>query len=238
MIFYDETERIRALYNEAEQIWPKDDLWHLYVKKIINKYILKWCKSSSEDYILNAGSGGTDYEIKGMVCHLDIADKKILNKSDYAVGSIEDIPKQDNTFDYLICVGSVINYVHNIGKALSEFGRVLKPNGKLILEYERSNTAELLFTKEHGIDCCFQKYMYNGQNHGIWLYSDKLINSIMHVNNFELIKQYRFHSLSALGEKIKFSLGTQCRLTKLDKIIYPLSYNFAHNRISLWQKSF
>ena len=236
MLFDDETEHVRKLYNDAEQIWPHDDPWHLYVKKIINKYVIKWCNSSSKDYILNAGSGGTDYEIEGNICHLDIADKKISNKSDYLIGSIEDIPIEDNTFDYIICVGSVINYIHNISKALSEFRRVLKINGKLILEYERSNTAELLFTKQHGIDCCFQNYFYNGQNHGIWLYSDKLINSIMHINNFELVKQFRFHSLSTLGKKIKFSLESQCRLTNLDKIIYPLSYNIAHNRISLWQK--
>lgn len=237
MLFDEETEHVRNLYNDAEQVWPYNDPWHLYVKNTINKYILKWCDSKSTNYILNAGSGGTDYEIQGEICHLDIADKKISNKNINVVGTIEDIPLEDNSFDYIICVGSVINYIHNIGKAISEFKRVLKPKGKLILEYERSNTAELLFTKQHGIDCHYQKYFYNGQIHGLWLYSDKLINQIMAVNGFKRTKQFRFHTLSALGEKMKLSLKTQCRLTKLDNLIYPFSYNLAHNRISLWQKS-
>lgn len=238
MLFDENTEHIRLLYNDAEQIWPQDDPWHLYVKKIITKYVLKWCKSFSDNYILNAGSGGTDYDIKGEICHLDIADKKISDKKNYVVGTIEDIPLEDNSFDYIICVGSVINYINNIGKVISEFNRVLKKKGRLILEYERSNTAELLFNKQHGAQCYFQKYKYNGQSHGLWLYSDKLINKIMDVNGFIRDKQFRFHALSALGEKMHLSLKSQCRLAKLDKIVYPISYNFAHNRISLWQKLF
>ena len=235
----NEQKRIKNLYNEVAEIWPKDDKWHLYTKSIIEKKLYKWLNSTPQTYILNAGSGGTEYKIEGRVCHLDIADKKISDKKEFIVSSIEDIPVKDNTFDIIICVGSVVNYIKNISKALNELNRVLKVGGRLILEYERANTAELLFNRHHKDDCFYQVYEFNGAKHGIWLYSDKLINAILKDElKMKLKKQYRFHSLSAIAEKNDLSINTQCKLTKFDKLIYPFSYWLAHNRITLWEKSF
>lgn len=234
---YDEyTEQIKDLYNNAEEIWPSNDKCHLYAKSIIEKKLFQWLHSNASSYILHAGSGGTEYDIKGNVCHLDIADKKICNKKDFIVGSIENIPVQNEVFDYVICVGSVINYVKNISKALNELSRVLKPNGSMILEYERSNSAELLFNKSHGADCFYKIYDYNNAEHGIWLYSDHLINTFMKANSMKLQKQYRFHTLSAVAERFCWKERTQLFLTKFDKILFPISYGLAHNRIGLWKK--
>ena len=236
--FTDNLDHIKDLYNKVEEIWPKDDKWHNYTKLIIEKTLYKWLDSNAQSYILNAGSGGTEYNINGRVCHLDVADKKISNKKDYIVSSIENIPVDNNIFDYIICVGSVINYTRNVSKSLNELYRVLKPGGKLILEYERANSAELLFNKHHKDDCFYQEYLYNDATHGIWLYSDKLINKILKDElKLILVKQFRFHSLSAVAERYNLSLKTQVSLTKFDKIIYPFSYWLAHNRITLWRKS-
>ncbi len=233
----DYTEHIRELYNEADEIWPSNDKLHLYTKSIIEKKLSQWLHSLDTSYILHAGSGGTEYNLRGKVCHLDIAENKIKGKKDFIIGSIENIPVKDETFDFVICVGSVINYISNISMALSELTRTLKNDGYLILEYERSNTAELMFTKNHNRDCFFKNYQYNGANHGIWLYSDKLINSIMLSNAMILKKQYRFHSLSSVAARFNGNNSLQLFLTKFDKIISPVSYYIAHNRISLWKKS-
>lgn len=215
-----DTDEIKKMYNKVEEIWPKDDKWHNYIKFIIESKLYKWIDSKPQSYILNAGSGGTEYDILGRVCHLDIADEKISKKKDFIVSSIENIPIENNTFDYIICVGSVINYSRNISKVLNELVRVLKPGGKLILEYERANSAELLFNKHHKDDCFYQEYLFNGATHGIWLYSDKLIDKILKDSlNLKLKKQFRFHSLSAVAEKYNWSLKAQCFLTKFDKCI-------------------
>lgn len=233
----NEQKTVQALYNEVVEIWPKDDKWHLYTKSIIEKKLYKWTNTNSQTYILNAGSGGTEYNIEGRLCHLDIADKKISEKKEFIVSSIDEIPIEDNTFDLIICVGSVINYTKNILKALNELYRVLKVGGNLLLEYERANTAELLFNKHHKDDCFHQVYEFNGAKHGIWLYSDKLVNAILKDDlKMKLQKQYRFHTLSAIAEKYNFSINTQCRLTKFDNILYPISYWLAHNRITYWIK--
>ena len=232
------TDHIRQLYNEMDEIWPTNDKLYLYTKSIIEKKVGKWINSYDSSYILNAGSGGTEYEVRGKVCHLDIAENKIRNKEDFIIGSIENIPIQDELFDFVICVGSVINYINNISAALEELTRTLKNGGFLILEYERTNTAELWFKKNHNDDCFFKVYQYNGAEHGIWLYSDKLINSLMFSNSMKLQKQYRFHSLSSVAARFNRKERTQFFLTKFDKIVYPFSYFMAHNRICLWKKSF
>lgn len=48
-----------------------------------------------------------------------------------------DLPFAENSIDNILCVGSVLNYCDAIA-AISEFNRVLKYNGHLILEYESS----------------------------------------------------------------------------------------------------
>ena len=108
------TERqkiIRELYNESNCVWPSDDLWHSYTKTVIESKVYSWIASSTSDLILNAGSGGTEYNIPGTMVHLDIAEKKIKTLPKYIIGSVEDIPSPDNIYDYVICVGSVLNYV-------------------------------------------------------------------------------------------------------------------------------
>lgn len=82
----------------------------------------------------------------------------------YIIGSVEPIPLPDNSVDGIICAGSVVNYV-DIQKAISEFSRVLKPHGFLIMEYERSNSAEFLFSKNYAKIVFLQKYKYNNQIH-------------------------------------------------------------------------
>ena len=53
------------------------------------------------------------------------------------------MPFESDKFDYIICVGSVINYIDDFA-SLSEFYRVLKKNGILIFEYENSKGYEYL----------------------------------------------------------------------------------------------
>ena len=48
------------------------------------------------------------------------------------VGKVENIPSEDNSFDSIICT-QVLGDVYELNKAFSEFYRVLKPEGMLLL---------------------------------------------------------------------------------------------------------
>jgi len=66
---------------------------------------------------------GIDYEIEGRTENLDKIDFFYDGKH---------IPFEDNTFDSILCT-EVLEHVFNIDELLSEFHRVLKPNGKAII---------------------------------------------------------------------------------------------------------
>lgn len=228
-------EATRELYNNMDCIWRKSDFWHYYTKTQIDKFIYKVLKSKADSKILNAGSGGTEYSLLGTFTHLDIAERRIEDKKNYIIASIENLPLPDCGFDYVICVGSVINYT-SACLSIKELCRVLKPGGKLILEYERSNSAELLFTKQHNKDCVDKKYMYNDAEHNIILYSDKLINKLLDDSGMKIIKQRRFHILSSVGERLHHKNSAKMAINT-DSIMQLLSYYLAHNRILYAQKS-
>ena len=105
----------------------------------VQNYIDK-LKLKKTDIVLNAGCGKTTYKTCATIIYMDIIEEYISSFENHIVGSIEKIPLQDSSVDCVICVGSVINYA-DIQKAMSEFSRILKPNGILILEFERSNSA-------------------------------------------------------------------------------------------------
>ena len=233
------TERlntIRDLYNDSNSVWPSDDLWHNYTKTVIESKVYSWITSSASDMILNAGSGGTEYDILGTMVHLDIAEKKIKPLPKYIIGSVEDIPSPDNTYDYVICVGSVLNYVP-LFPTLNELYRVLKPGGKLLLEFERSNSGGLLLSNNYGKKCVFQKYNYNGQEHGIWLYSEKLIKDTLEVMGLRVTKLYRFHSFSSLCARVSNNMEIIIKTTKMDPLSHGISSLIAHNCIILFEKA-
>ncbi len=56
----------------------------------------------------------------------------------FTLGSAEAPPFSNNTFDYIICY-DLLEHVNHPERAVKEFARILKPNGKLILQYETAD---------------------------------------------------------------------------------------------------
>ena len=197
----------RAVQNYKDKNpWPDADEWHKYTFVTIHKIVSNFLKKYSQKnmLILNAGSGGTNYPHNGDLIHLDIVDSQIKQYSNYIVASIENIPLADNSIDIVICVGSVINYA-DCQKSLFEFTRILKPNGILILEFERSNSGEFLFTKKHNKTIFSKTYLYNSQNHILWMYNEKNIVRILKFNKLKVFKKKRFHVFSTLLNRLGMS---------------------------------
>ena len=224
-------------YRESEP-WPDDDIWHSYTYIILQEHIqdyLDELQLKNTQVVLNAGCGKTTYKTCATIIHMDIIEEYINLFENYLVSSVEKIPLQDCSVDCVICVGSVINYV-DIQKAMSEFSRILKPNGILILEYERSNSAEFLFTKNYAKTVFMQTYQYNNQTHYLWMYDEKFVLQLAEFYKFCCKKKYRFHSISSLLFRLGLSEKKAAKYSKFDNWSQPFSYFFAHNEILIFEK--
>lgn len=232
----DITQRAIKNYSNKNP-WPDSDEWHRMTYMSIYIFVTKQLKKydNKDIIILNAGSGGTNYPHSGKMIHLDIVETQINKYPFYIVSSIDQTTLDDSSVDIIICVGSVLNYA-DVQKSLKEFARILKPNGILILEFERSNSGEFLFQKKHHKLLFSQKYYYNKQEHILWMYNEKSIIRTLKIYNMKTIKKYRFHIMSTLLNRFGMSENKAAKYIKLDKLLAPFSYWLAHNCILVSQK--
>lgn len=232
-----EVESTQEIYSKMNNVWPDNNRWydytHDYILNFISKYLAS--KLSQNSVYLNAGSGGSEYDLQGICHHVDIAENLICKFERYTVASIEDLPLKSEMFDAVICVGSVLNYCDAVS-SIKEMARVTKQGGYLVLEFERSNTGELWFTSEYGKNTTKQQYDYMGHIHTLWLYSEKMIIEILNECGLSLVKRERFHCISALANRITHKEEYSGKYAKYDILIRPLSYFLAHNTILLCKK--
>ncbi|MBO6300987.1 MAG: class I SAM-dependent methyltransferase [Ruminiclostridium sp.] len=224
-------------YSESAP-WPDDDIWHQYTYSIEKSAVEQWLAHNATDSmrILNAGSGGTQYETRGTIIHLDIIKEYIEKYDNYIVGSVEQIALPDNSVDAVICVGSVLNY-SDAQKSIAELSRVLKNGGYFALEFERSDSAEFLWTPEHGKDIFFKTYHYNGQEHPLWLYSEKHVRQILLQYHLDVQECKRIHCISSLLYRFGVSEMRSAPYSKLDTFARWMSYPLAHNVMLFGRKA-
>lgn len=238
--YLDQTNLFKR-YKELDVIWDKNDKWHYYVYIQIKKYIRKTIRKNyitNNTRLLNAGSGGQEYGLKFFNhIHLDIVDKRMKDKKNFVKASIENIPFQDNSFDLIICVGSVINYCDAL-KALSEFERLISKNGILIIEFESSLSFEYLFTMQFNSSASIVKTFYQGKEEKIWVYSEKYIKELLKINNFVIIEENRFHIFSSFIYRLTKNINFSTKFIWLDCIIKKFKFpgKFATNIIFTCKK--
>lgn len=224
---------------KAAEPWPDNDVWHSYTHNILHNYVQKYLDKlqlNDMQIILNAGCGRTTYNINCTVIYMDIIEEYIEMFENFLVGSVEQIPLPDTSVDCVICVGSVINYV-DIQKAISEFSRILKPDGILILEFERSNSAEFLFTQKYAKTVFMQTYQYNNQTHYLWMYNEKYILKLAKYYGLRCTKRYRYHCISSLLFRLGIAEEKAAKFSKYDNLVQPFSRPFSHNEIFILKKN-
>ena len=227
----------QANYSNSLSPWPEHDTWHektfLSEKKIVESWLSEL--SMDESMILHAGSGGTDYRARGIFVHLDIVEKYICQHDKYLVGSIEEINSPAETYDGIVCVGSVLNYA-DAQRSIKEFTRVIKPGGFLILEFERTESAEFLFTSQYGKDVFLKSYLYGNQTHLLWMYSERHIRRLIDFYGFRIKRVKRVHGLSSLLYRFGLSEEKAAPYSKFDKLLQPVSFPISHNVLFLCTK--
>jgi SAM-dependent methyltransferase len=231
----DPIEYTKQIYTNSDSAWPEHDAWHYHTVKFLDRTVdsLLATYATHESIILNAGSGGKVYRQPGIYYDCDLVDKFLIHSEHPIHANIENLPCVDGFFDIVICVGSVLNYV-DAALAIREFSRVLKKNGMLILEFERSDSAEFLFTPHHHQNVFRYSYQYNGETHRLWMYSEKYISNIVR-GSFSLLKTMRFQVISALAFRFSKSKNAGM-LSSIDKFTQAFSYSLAHNAIILCRK--
>jgi len=221
-------ESIKNFYENVSEVWPKDNSWYSYLKTGIYKYIQKRCNSLNNSFILNAGSGGNDYSIvSDNMYHVDIVENKIANLKNAVVANIEKLPFPDTMFDYVICVGSVINYCDAVA-SIAEMSRVTKKHGILILEFENSLSFEYFGRNEYGKSAEVVNTKYMDQSHYLWVYSFDYIKNILKEFSFVIRNFSAFHILSSLYLNKHNDEEDATRLAKFDCILGHISFFKKH----------
>lgn len=229
--------KIQEFYNRIPEIWASDDIWHTYSHKQLENFINQHKKLFQNSIVLNAGSGGNEYGIDcDVMYHVDIAEEKIKHCKNYSISSIEKLSYDDQFFDKIICVGSVLNYCDAI-KAISELSRVLKSHGIMILEFESSEGFEYLGKKEYKMPATVITLEYMHEQRTQWLFSQKYIYNILEEYDFRIIEKYPFHILDGLFSKF-LNETLSVKLTSIDKFInqWPFFRKHGNNIIVLCRK--
>ncbi len=214
-------KEIARFYNKIKSVWPQDDSfrqysWYHHTRSTISKFICKH-PFKNDDYILNAGAGDKDYDVLGTVHCVDIAEEKIKDKPLHTVASIEALPFEDNSFTGIICVGSVINYCDAVA-AISELSRVLRPSGRMILEFESSSSYEFKGKSVYNADAAMIDSTYQGQTLKQWVFSPEYIKSILKHCELKILTEVYFHIFSALALYLGKTEQEAARYVNIDKI--------------------
>lgn len=213
--------------------WPEASPWYDTVKDRLGKATDYWIAQNitAKDKVLFAGCGLTRYESPAAYnIYMDIIARNVEMAEHHIVGSIEDIPLDDNSMDAVHCVGSVVNYV-DIEKAVSEFSRVLKPGGKMLLEFENSRSFEFLTNGNYNKKSFEQTFYYNNQAHPQWTYGRSYVRNIVRSNNLIIKDTEYFHILSSFMLGLNMELEQAAYYAKYDKQLRFLSAISASNMI-------
>lgn len=229
-------------YSKIDVIWNQNDKWHYYVHQEIKKYINHVTDNieiNIDALVLNAGSAGEEYGLKNLKhIHLDIVKKNIEHTENFIVSNIEDIPLEDNQFDIIICVGSVLNYSDAL-KSISEFSRLLKKNGFLIIEFETSQSLEYISTEHFFKSATLVKTFYQNSEEKLWVYSEKYIKNILDVYNLKFLNQHKFHIVSGAVYRLTKNSDIATKFLLFDKLFSrcKLTNRFSSNIILTYQKN-
>lgn len=226
-------------YNNQEQIWPLSDLWHHYTRKRIEHFLEKNRPLIERSQtIINAGSAGESYGIDDLkTIHIDIISERIAGKPHKLVNNLENIPLPLDFADMILCVGSVINYIDLI-RAIQEFTRILKIGGYLILEFECSNTLELIFSKNIKSNALIRNTFYRGKPTKIWYYSKYWVFKVIEEFGFEILSKDQWHYISPLALGLTKKMNFSSWFSKFDPVIkyIPLLNKYYSNCILVARK--
>lgn len=193
----DVKSRAKSTYDKTHVIWPQTDNWSSYTKKVLEEIIGRTIPKR-DSIVLNAGCGGNDYglgETIPLCVNIDISLRQCRDIRQSVVADIESIPFANNIFDTVLCVGAVINYCEPY-VAIPELFRVAKPGGLVVIDFETTQSAELLFSSHWGKRVSVIERKYADRSDKTLLFSVEHIKRIVEQNG-TVNKVHRYHTATA-----------------------------------------
>ena len=225
-----ETSAVRARYSNSTA-YTVTDSWHDYTGEEVRREIARvWdsLPTGPEHIILNAGAGNNDLGLcPPTTINLDISETGVSDLPNPLVASVEDIPLEDDSVDTILCIGSVINYCA-AAAAIVEFGRVLRPGGYLILEFESSYSAELIKQDSFKQSATVVESFYAEQMEVVWAYSPQYIHNLLRAAKFKVERSVPVHVLSPWALLLSSNVRVAAFIARLDRLARWVPF------LSLW----
>ena len=225
------------MYANGQIIWDPIDRWNGYKRAKIDSF----GRASTTDMLhdkstwLNAGSGSDAYcWIPKSAVNSDLFFNQVSHLPNAVVSDVCSLPFADKTFDVVVCVGSVLNYVPAL-EAIAELGRVLQKDGYIILHYESSTSFEHFGRKYWRNAVARVQTPNSGRMDQLWVYAPKFIESALRACSLEIQRRSAFHIMSAVAYRCGMSQDTAAAYSRFDEMLQWLGW-FADDQIIIAKK--
>jgi SAM-dependent methyltransferase len=189
------TQNYREFY-EDPSVWDHFDRWHRLTRRRIRNVIHRLVEGLISPRVANVGSGGESYGLRadGHI-HVDVI-IGLLPHHNSVAADILLLPIASSSIDIAVCVGSVINHV-DAAVAIAELIRIVRPGGRLILEFDSTDGLNYLFSRESGRAAAVANTFYNGRSIAITEYSRRYIEALLNAGGVQVDGVFSFHIISA-----------------------------------------
>lgn len=221
----DDERAIRSsaqrLYAEGQVIWHDEDAWNTYKRACIDRFCADAIAGQTYQRPLDIGAGRHPYEWMPIdTLHSDRFHEQVRHRSAAVVADAEALPFADKTFDLVVCVGAVLNYVSAI-ECINEISRVMERGGRLLLHFETSTSAEQIGSKRWGASAARTSTTNASRPDDIWIYRPQFIYSQLSTLGLRILRRRSFHIASAVGLRLGLSQTIAARWAALDWLMQP-----------------
>lgn len=235
-----EVETVLERYRSISR-YSLTDEWHEYTANRIRQELSgRWSGLQTQPghVILNAGAGNSDLGVcPPWTLNLDISEAGVALLPNPIVATVEQIPLPNESVDTIVCVGSVLNYC-DAAAAISEFGRVLKSGGNLVLEFESSRAADLLSQNAFGRPAAIAETFYGNEPEVLWVYNPRYIRSLLRAAQLEIMESIPIHIGSPWALLITRNIRGAAVTARLDRVLkfVPVLAHWASNQMMVCRK--
>lgn len=233
----DIRQSAEALYAEGQEIWDRKDQWNFHKRAGIEAFVVGHCLEvlDRSDLVLNAGSGGEPYSwLPQNTINSDLFLEQVRRLPKAVVSDVCSLPFPNATFDFSVCVGSVLNYAPLL-ESLSELARSLKIGGHLLIHFESSNSFEQWLSPNRNKSVVRITTINSGKIDKIWIYSPGFVAEALQSFGLEIRKMGSFHIASAFASRLGASQEKAAKLGRLDRWLSFLA-SAADDQIILAEK--